>query len=260
VTGLPFFNNFGDRYAVIVSADGYQQAGFHPVTLNPITPVSVDIMLLKRDATFNFRDAIWNRLVDNYPQYASRLQAGASSESEATNRYSDLMENRPQALACLFNLFTSMSAIQLPVKTPLDYVRELIWDDSMQQDRFFAWAEPTLVDQVIQAEADGEFSPEPGTAAFHPGATRSWKQIQFGEANLQLTFHENDKKTIDGVQCIKVEPDIDYFKDLLAHALLEVVVNGITHSLTDPRHVYVLRWMAGRHAGVPNFEPPYTIE
>ena len=56
-----------------------------------------------------------------------------------------------------------------------------------------------------------------------------------------------------------VEPDIDYYKDLAAHALLEVVANGITGSLTDPRQVYVLRWIAGRHAGVPGFDPPYTI-
>jgi hypothetical protein len=33
----------------------------------------------------------------------------------------------------------------------------------------------------------------------------------------------------------------------------------ITHGLTDPKKVYVLRWIAGRHAGVPEFAPPYTI-
>jgi hypothetical protein len=36
--------------------------------------------------------------------------------------------------------------------------------------------------------------------------------------------------------------------------------NKLTDSLTDPQQVYVLRWIAGRHAGVPNFEPPYTLE
>jgi hypothetical protein len=56
-----------------------------------------------------------------------------------------------------------------------------------------------------------------------------------------------------------MEPDIDYYKDLAAHALLEVLVNGITQTLTNPRQVYVLRWIAGRHAGVPEFNPPYTI-
>jgi len=74
-----------------------------------------------------------------------------------------------------------------------------------------------------------------------------------------LSFHGNDTKKIAGVDCIKVEPDIDYFKDLGAHALLEVIVNGITGSLTDPKQVYVLRWMAGRHAAVPDFNPPYFI-
>lgn len=79
------------------------------------------------------------------------------------------------------------------------------------------------------------------------------------EANVQLTFHEKDTETICGVPCIKVEPDIDYYKDLGAHALLEMIPNAITHGLTDPKKAYVLRWIAGRHAGVPEVAPPYTI-
>lgn len=260
VGSLPFYNNFGDNYAVVAWADGYQQAGFFPVVINPVNPAVIDIMLLRNDAVFNFRNAGWDQLNRNYPAYGALLRAGAADEAAAADRYGQLMENRAAVLASYFNLVTAMSAIQLPVKTPLDYIRELIWDDTMQQDRFFAWADPALVDQVAQAAAQGEFSPEVGTALFHSGATRSWKQIQFGEANVQLTFHENDRKTVDGVNCVKVEPDIDYYKDLGAHALLEVVTNALTHSLTDPRQVYVLRWIAGRHAGVPNFEPPYTIE
>jgi hypothetical protein len=38
-----------------------------------------------------------------------------------------------------------------------------------------------------------------------------------------------------------------------------VIPNSITHGLTDPKKVYVLRWIAGRHAGIPEFSPPYTI-
>lgn len=260
IGGLPFFDNFGDNYAVIASADGYQQAGFYPVTADPARPAIVDIMLLKNDAGFNFRNANWSRLNELYPPYAALLRAGAADDASAADRYGQLMEARPAVLACYFNLVTAMSQIQLPVRTPLDYIRELIWDDTMQQDRFFAWADPALIDQVIQAAAQGEFSAEVGTALFHSGATRSWKQIQFGEANVQLTFHENNRKTINGVECLMVEPDIDYYKDLAAHALLEVITNAVTHALSDPRQVYVLRWIAGRHAGIPNFEPPYTIE
>ena len=77
---------------------------------------------------------------------------------------------------------------------------------------------------------------------------------------MQLTFHEGRTRTVDGVDCVVVEPDIDYYKDLAAHALLEVLPNKISGGKTDPRSVYVLRWMAGRHAGVPEFDPPYTIE
>lgn len=260
ITGLPFFDNAGDNYAVVASAKGHEQAGFFPVQVKPDVPAVVDIMLLGKDASFNFRNASWSDLKQNDPDYANLLAADAADDTEAGNRYSDLMENRAPVLACYFNLVTAMSQIHLPVKTPLHYIKELIWDSTMAQDRFFAWADPAVIEQIIQAAKQGEFSPEVGTALFHPGATRSWKQVQFGEANVQLTFHENNTKTIDGTECVMIEPDIDYFKDPGAHALLEVVANKVTNSLTDPRQVYVLRWIAGRHAGIPNFEPPYTIE
>jgi hypothetical protein len=260
VNGLPFFNNFGDSYAVIASAKRHQQAGFHPVPVNPRARTVVDIMLLGQRASYNFHNASWRRLSDSRPQFATLLAAGATDGAAAADRYTQLLEQRPDALACCLNLFTALSQIHLPSKCPLAYMTELIWDDTLQSDRFFAWADPALLEQMEVAEAQRQFSAEPGTALFHPGATRSWKQIQFGEANVQLTFHENDRKTIGGVNCVKVEPDIDYYRDPLAHALLEVVTHALTHSMTDPRQVYVLRWIAGRRAGVPEFDPLYTIE
>jgi len=57
------------------------------------------------------------------------------------------------------------------------------------------------------------------------------------------------------VDCIKVEPDIDYFQDLGAHTLLEVIPNSITHGLTDPKKVYVLRWMPAATPVSPNSLP-----
>lgn len=263
VDALPFFDNFGDSYSVVAWAKGYSQAGFTPVKVNPQAPAIVDIMLLRKEATFNFRDARWDALKQNHPDCAAPLTAGAASDAAAEDRYTQLIEKQPAVLACFFNLVTAMSQIFLPVGTPLDYIRQLIWDDSEQQgmkpDRFFAWADRKLIDQVIQA-GPKQFAPEVGTALFHPGATRSWKQVRFGEANVQLTFHEGQTQKIDGADCVVVEPDIDYYKDPLAHAIVEVALNAVTHSLTDPRQVYVLRWMAGRHAGVPNFDPPYFLE
>ena len=54
---LPFFDNFGDNYAVVASGDGYEQAGFFLVTLIPDVPDVVDLMLLGKAATFNFRNS-----------------------------------------------------------------------------------------------------------------------------------------------------------------------------------------------------------
>lgn len=255
---LPFHDNFIDSYTVLASASGYDQAGFTPVKVSPGAPGKIDLMLLSKDATYNFSQARWDILQNTHPQLAALFSAGGADEDAARDRYTNLMEQQPATLACFFNLATAMAAIDLPSGRPLDYFRELIWD-SMQPDRFFAWADPELVAQVRQAAHEGKFAPEPGTALFHPGATSSFKQIQFGEANVQLTFHEDDTRIIDGTECIKVEPDIDYYKDLGAHALLEVVPNSLTGGKTDARQVYVLRWIAGRHAGVPEFNPPYVI-
>ena len=99
-----------------------------------------------------------------------------------------------------------MSQISLPQDTPLDYIKQLRWDApyAPAQDRFFAWCDIRLIDQVKNAAAAGEFAVENNPGLFHPGATSSWKQIQFGEANVQLTFHENDKTVIGGVDYVMV--------------------------------------------------------
>jgi hypothetical protein len=253
---LPFHDNLQDNCRVLVSGDDFVGSGFTPVPISPRAVAFVDLMLLPKDGTFKFQS--WSNLKTNDPDIATFLSVG-SSDSDTQTHYEDLMENRAPALASLLNLATSMKAIQLPSKTPLDYFKEIEWDNSLAQDRFFAFADKILVDQVRQAAAQREFAPEASPGLFHPGATSSFKQVQFGEANVQLTFHENDTKAIDGVTCVEVEPDIDYFQDTLAHAILEVIPNAITHGLTDPKQVYVLRWIAGKHAGVPEFNPPYTI-
>ena len=206
--GLPFYDNAGDNYTVVVSADGFAQAGFVPVKLSPQHPVTLDLMLVPKNPQMNFKDALWDNIKSQIP-----LLAAGVSDAAGESRYQDEMENKPKSLASFFNLTTAMKQIFLPQGTPLDYLKEIIWDDTFAQDRFFAWGDPLLIDQVKQAEAQGKFEREPAPGLFHPGATSSWKQIQFGEANVQLTFHENDTKKIGSVQCVKVEPDIDYYKD-----------------------------------------------
>ena len=251
---LPFYDNFGDNYTVIASSDGYRQAGFTPIKLSPAISSRIDLMLIPDGGQFNFATASWDWIKANLPFLASDVDDAAGQA-----RYGDLIEKKPASLAALLNITTAIRQINLPQGTPLDYLKQILWDDSLAQDRFFAYCDPELLNQVKTAAAQGVFAPEIGPGFFHPGATASWKQIQFGEANVQLTFHEDEKATIGGVPCIVVEPDIDYYKDLGAHALLEAIPNALTGGLTNPQEVYVLRWIAGRHAGVPEFNPPYTI-
>jgi hypothetical protein len=254
---LPFFDNFGDNYTVLVWADGYQQAGFTPVTLSEKTARVLDIMLIPKDPGFNFATAAWDAASASYP-----FLGGDVDNATAATRYSNLMENSEKVLACLLNLGEAMSQISLPDgSTPLNYIKQLCWTapNAPAQDRFFAWCDPRLIDQVKAGAAAGEFAVELNPGLFHPGATSSWKQIQFGEANVQLTFHEGTTASAGGINCIMVEPDIDYYQDLGAHALLEVVANALTHSLTEPAQVYVLRWIAAQAAEVTEFAPLYTI-
>ena len=253
---LPFYDNFGDLYSVVVWADGYRQVGFAPVKLSDVTPTNLDLMLVANDPGFSFVDARWNTVIQQFP-----FLGGDTTAAAAQARYENLLDQQPRTVACFLNLVEAMSQIFLASGTPLTYIKQMRWDMPPQQDRFFAYCDAELVNQVRDAANHGLFSREVAPSVFHPGATNSWKQIQFGEANVQLTFHENapDTKIINGVKCVTLEPDIDYYRDPGAHLILELIVNGLSHSLTDPAEVYILRWVAGQHAGVPQFAPLYTL-
>ena len=262
LTGLQLFDNSADNYTFLASAKGYKDTGYQPVHLVEGVDIPVDLMLVPSNNQLNFANATWTALGQSRPGLKKLFANGAASDAEAANRYSAILENNSGlVLACLLNLTTAMQQIQLPQGTPLDYIKRILWNDPkfpMAQDRFFAWADNKLKTQIQQAAQQNppEFVPAP--FALHPGATSSFKQVQFDEANLQFTFHENDKQNIDGVDCVIVEPDVDYFKNTLNHLFLEVVVNAFG-SLTDPKAVYVLRWISGRRAGIAAFDPLYTI-
>jgi hypothetical protein len=253
---LPFFDNLGDDYTVLVWAQGYKQAGFTPVELSNSYLKTLDIMLISDTPGFSFVNARWPAAKAAYPFIGSDVD-DATGEA----RYDNLLDQTEKTLACLLNLGEAMSQITLSQGTPLAYIKQMRWQAPFApaQDRFFAWCDVELINQVKAAAAIGQFAVELNPGLFHPGATSSWKQIQFGEANVQLTFHENDTTTIDGVNCVMVEPDIDYYRDLAAHTIFEVIPNKLTNTLTDPTEVYVLRWIAGQTAGVPEFAPLYTI-
>ena len=68
----------------------------------------------------------------------------------------------------------------------------------------------------------------------------------------------NDAR-LDVLDLSAVGPTSEGRHEQRLHAILEVIPNTALHRLSDPRAVYVLRWIAGRRAGVPEFDPAYTI-
>lgn len=107
----------------------------------------------------------------------------------------------------------------------------------LYRDRFFAAVNEDLLSTIKNAPGDLIASEE-----IDPDL--NFKEKRFGEANLELTFHENGRV---------LEVDLDYFKDRLAHLFLEVIPNfagknvGRKNSSTDPRIAYALRWMAAKN-------------
>jgi len=264
VKDLHYFDNLFDGYTVLVNAKNYEATGWMPVHISPAKPASVDLMLVEKKAHVNFSGATWDALASARPRFAEILSLGTS---DPKSRYSDLVDKSSGLLlACTLNLLTAMSQILLPSrKSLIDYYWQPIWDDPnfpMAQDRFFAYVDKALVDDVIEAAKMGAFAEEKNPGTFHPGATLSYKQTQFDVTNVQLTFHQGNQRRIETPQglldCIVVEPDIDFYKDLLAHFFVEVLPNEFTGGKTDPRAAYILRWMAGRQSG-SDFDPLYTM-
>ena len=259
-SGFSLEDNFADQYRIIVSAPGYKDAGFYPVQLKQQVTLVLNLMLIPKSNQLNFGQARWADVKTKRPRFYNVLR-DTTEESAARRRYSDLEDEQGgEVLACLLNLLTASDQLNLRHGTPIDYLKAIIWGDpsaELARDRCFGWADVKLLDELAGANDDGVMEPVP--YVLHPGATGSYKQIQFGEANLQVTIHGNDRQSLSGVDCVKVELDIDYYRDPAAHFLLEVAVNAFGH-LTDPRAVYALRWIAGQKAGIPEFDPLYTIE
>lgn len=248
-------DNTSDQFRVVAFADGYSQSGLHPVDLKAGETVPVYLMLIPKEGRPDFTEARPGNLAANGPQLEELLR-----RSSAMAEFDALRDSQLEC-AGLLNITTAMNDIELLPKHPLRYFTKILWENPPgkdrgrpQPDRFFGFAEPELLVE-IKKQLGNQFSEEKDPARKgHPGATCSFKQNSFGEANLQLTFHENTK---DGNN-IMVEADLDFFKDQFAHFFLEVIPNKITGGKTNPFAMYVLRWMAARQKGL-TFSPPYRI-
>src|SRR6266481_188800 len=115
---LPFFDNLGDDYTFLASANGYKDAGLVPVGIDPKIVQTVNLMLLPKSNSFNFFNATWDKLGAAKPKAKVVFAKGAADDAAAAARYSDLEDtNDGEILACLLNITTAMDQIQLPQGT-----------------------------------------------------------------------------------------------------------------------------------------------
>ncbi len=158
----------GDAYRVIVNVDGYLNGGgFLHVVVN--TPQTLDILMIPDHAKPTF--PTWAELKVKHPATAQLIQGGVN-EAAAEARYEALGRDKPLALVSLMNLSAAMDELELGGgQTPMNFIKEVIWDDTLQQDRFFGYADPAILPLVRAAAADGEFAEEKNCAQFHPGST-----------------------------------------------------------------------------------------
>jgi hypothetical protein len=216
-------------------------------------------MLIPIPTKLTFRP--WSDLKVKYPKVAEFLGLRLADDIAAQQRYADLQTATPAALACFMNLISAMNEIVIGGgKTPLDFLKDIGWDKTFAQDRFFGYIDPAMIPAVLVAANDGEFAEEKDPGNFHPGATLSYKQIEYDYSNVQLTFHQNasDLKVIDGLEWVMFEPDMDLYRDLLDHGVLEVLPNLLTDGLTDPVDILSLRWLDTTDA-YDTFDPGYIL-
>jgi hypothetical protein len=277
---VPFFDNFGDLYTVLVNADGYQDSAWYPVQVSDKKPVTLELMLPAKNGKAHFANATWDKLVAARKGVADIVRRGCANDPATGDKYQAVLEAAPDALACFLNITTALSDMTFPSgRSPLSYYWNLGWPpgdskspawiksvgDVFKQDRFFCYVDQAILKDVRDAVGQG-FSQEPDPQAWgHTGATESYKQTQFDVSNVQLTFHGRDAASFlddsgNRVDCVKIEPDIDYYRDVAAHALIEVIPNWITKNVTDPKVAYALRWMAAKREGISEFDPLYTVE
>jgi hypothetical protein len=260
VTDLEFTDTGRDAYHVFVKPTGFHETvSPNRVELIPGDTAEVALMAIPDHAQFQFLK--WDQFSTRDDSIVRLISNGADDPAA---RYATTAENCNRPFGAL--LAMAQAIRDTPLKDgghPLDCYWRVMWDQ-LAPDRFWAWVDAKLVGRVAESP---HFAPELGVAALHPGipgvddATRSWKDTTFDVANVQLTFHETTRQTIDGVDCVVAEPDIDLYKDFLAHGLLEVLPNALTGGKTNPLAVYPMRWMATRqNPGVPPFTPPVWIE
>lgn len=253
---VPFHNGIGDWYSIGVDAPGWKGgAAMLHADAEGKRP-DINVLLVPHDVKPAFQR--WDDFAKSNSAVAKLFSLGTDAVG-AQARYDYLAHSRPSSLASLLNIATALSQVTFAGRNALSFFHALDWDDSMAQDRFFGFVDRAMVEAVRTAAGQGGYAEEKNCKQFHKDATCSWKQTTARVANVQFTFHENNHRVIDGIDCVGFEPDIDLYRDLIEHGFGEVFPNLLLSRKTDPYTVFAMRWSISQHAGEPTFNPGYEL-
>jgi hypothetical protein len=244
-----------DQYTVNASTKSYRDAGYIGFRPGNNANGSLSLMLVERDARVVFRKP------QDWPA------AWAAVSNRIGTAFTDFAEKSNMSAACLLNLLEAIRllpggdqlltdvAFHLPLTVATEQSRDKR-EAGILQDRALLFVDPR-VKTAVDAMKGHELEDAPGSAHGKPKPgelSSSLKENRFPEANLQFTFFENA-----AAGKVYADIDMDYFRDKFSHGIFEFFPNTFFGSRTDPRKIYVLRWMASKNEQKPDFEPPYVL-
>jgi|GEM_PF-3109998 len=262
----------GETFTIRASAPGFKTSTIKHIRV-PEQGTRVYLMLVPQRSRFDMSNVAFEKLPQSDPELYDRIICQSLAPAACQAAYEDMLRHRRDKLAALIDIVEALKGIKIGGRSALSYYQAVDLDGTMARDRFFGYIDKSVVSQLKSATAAGPCGTQSGDTCFtrqkffrllHHNATSSFKEIDLDEANVQLTFDEKDTRTINGVECIKVETDIDYYRGF-AHFFKEVVPNLLLHRKTDPRKVFYLRWMATRQkrsegSTVTPFAPPIGLK
>jgi hypothetical protein len=214
----------GRIYAILVSAEGYRQAGIYPVKARANGLVQAAVMLLPEKARFEFPQPLLSRLKTYSPVFWAALVAGGMTDAS-------LADMEPERLACVLNIEAKLRNTRVTGIPAMEFVRGIEGAGGIGADRLHARLDRMLIEKLQAEAAGGNFVALTGPRETFP---LSFKQrVPFG--SLQLSFSESDNGEL-----VDAEINIDLWPDIepLGRFLRAVISRQAADSFTVYRHLF----------------------